>query len=93
MSMTVTDTKAVITASTRVRAYWQLLKPRLSMLVAFSSVFGYVLGNSGSLNSGIIAALFFGGFLVSGSAVIINQILEKDLDALMNRRSSDLRFP
>jgi protoheme IX farnesyltransferase len=29
--------------------------------------------------------LFLGGFLVSGGAVTINQILEKDVDAIMNR--------
>jgi len=85
MSTSVTDNKAIVRAPIKARAYLQMLKPRLSMLVAFSSVFGYVLGNTGSLNSGIVAALFFGGFLVSGSAVIINQILEKDLDALMKR--------
>ena len=30
-----------------------------------------------------LVMLFLGGFLLSGSSVIINQIIEKDLDRLM----------
>jgi protoheme IX farnesyltransferase len=63
-----------------------LLKPRLSFLVAFSSAFGYVLGFSGAgINYTVLAFLSLGGFLVSGSAVTINQILEIDYDKKMDR--------
>ena len=66
------------------RAYLELIKPRLSFLVAFSSGFGYLLGTS-SFNWGVFTLLFIGGFLVSGASIIINQIKEKDLDKLMTR--------
>lgn len=69
----------------RLRLYAELLKPRLSFLVAFSSVFGYVLGSTGTLNWTSLLMLGLGGFLISGAAVTINQILEKDLDRLMTR--------
>ncbi len=69
----------------RVPAYIELLKPRLSMLVAFSSVFGFILGTAGTLNWMTLVMLGLGGFLVSGASVTINQILEKDLDLLMTR--------
>ncbi|GJM28922.1 MAG: protoheme IX farnesyltransferase [Cyclobacteriaceae bacterium] len=69
----------------RVRAYTELLKPRLSFLVAFSSVFGYFLGTSGILNWPALFMLGLGGFLVSGASVTINQIIERDLDGLMSR--------
>jgi protoheme IX farnesyltransferase len=72
-------------AAERARAYVELLKPRLSLLVAFSSVFGFVLGSSGSLNWFSLIMLGVGGFLVSGASVTINQILEIDLDRLMAR--------
>lgn len=69
----------------RLRCYVELLKPRLSFLVAFSSVFGYVLGTSGTLNWSALFMLGLGGFLVSGASVTINQIIERDLDGLMSR--------
>jgi len=68
----------------KARAYWELLKFRLSFLVAFSCGFGYVLA-SPQVNWVTLAMLFLGGFLLSGSSVIINQIIEKDLDSLMTR--------
>ena len=66
------------------RAFLELLKFRLSFLVAFSCAFGFVLA-SPSTNWITQAMLFLGGFLLSGSSVIINQIIEKDLDKLMVR--------
>ena len=69
----------------RLRSYVELLKPRLSFLVAFSSVFGYVLGSVGAINWPTLCMLGLGGFFISGASVGINQILEKDLDALMSR--------
>jgi len=68
----------------KARAYWELLKFRLSFLVAFSCGFGYVLAST-EVNWVTLAMLFLGGFLLSGSSVIINQIIEKDLDRLMVR--------
>ena len=68
----------------KARAYWELLKFRLSFLVAFSCAFGYVLA-SPQVNWGTLLMLFLGGFLLSGASVIINQIIEKDLDRLMVR--------
>ena len=57
---------------------------RLSLLVAFSSAFGYTLGST-NFNWQVLITLFIGGFLVSGSSITINQIIEKDLDKLMKR--------
>lgn len=68
----------------KISAFTELLKMRLSFLVAFSSGFGYLLGMT-SFNWTIFSALFFGGFFISGAAVTVNQILEKDYDKLMNR--------
>lgn len=69
---------------TKVRAYWELLKFRLSFLVAFSCAFGYVLG-SPHIDWFNLIMLFVGGLLMSGGSSAINQILEKDLDKLMTR--------
>ena len=69
----------------KIGAYVALLKPRLSLLVAFSSAFGYILAVSGPINFTVLAVLVISGFLLSGSAVTINQILERELDKRMKR--------
>ena len=69
----------------KAKAYIALLKARLSFLVAFSSGFGYILGHNGPFDWGDFVMLCFGGFLVSGSAVTINQVIERDYDKLMSR--------
>jgi protoheme IX farnesyltransferase len=78
------DLTGVAFAAAKGRAYWELLKPRLSFLVAFSCAFGFVLA-SPTVNWTTLIMLFFGGFLLSGGSVVINQIIEKDLDKLMTR--------
>ncbi len=72
----------------KAKAYFELVKFRLSFLVAFSSAFGFVLGSKGGLDWQSLMILSFGGFLVSGAAIIINQVIEKDLDKLMKRTES-----
>lgn len=54
------------------------------MLVAFSSAFGFTLASS-NLNWTTLTMLFIGAFLLSGSSIAINQVIEKDLDKLMIR--------
>lgn len=68
----------------KAKALGELVKFRLSFLVAFSCIFGYILATP-RIDWTILTMLFIGGFLFSGSAVTINQIIEKDLDALMDR--------
>ncbi len=77
------DTFQIITI--KAKAFIELLKIRLSMLVAFSCAFGYVLANKGNVNWEVLLMLTLGGFLLSGASVGINQIIEKDLDKVMTR--------
>jgi protoheme IX farnesyltransferase len=69
---------------TKARAYFQLLKFRLSFTVAFSSAIGYILG-ARELSWSRALLVMLGGLLVTGSANIINQVFEKDLDKMMHR--------
>ncbi|RZJ95299.1 MAG: protoheme IX farnesyltransferase [Hymenobacter sp.] len=69
---------------TKARAYFQLLKFRLSLTVAFSSAIGYMLG-AREISWSRALLVMLGGLLVTGSANIINQVFEKDLDKLMHR--------
>ena len=68
-------------------AYYELLKPRLSYLVAFSSAFGFLLGTEGSVDVIKLISISLGAFLISGSAVTINQVIERKLDVLMKLTS------
>ena len=67
-----------------IRVYLEMVKMRLSLLVACSSGFGYTLG-AVNFSWTVFAMLFIGGFLISGASITINQIIEKDLDKLMKR--------
>jgi protoheme IX farnesyltransferase len=70
----------------RVGAYKDLIKFRLSALVTFSAVFGFILGDSGVIFSwGKFFALMVGGFLISGASGAANEIWERDIDKLMKR--------
>jgi protoheme IX farnesyltransferase len=72
---------------TKTRAYWQLLKFRLSLTVAFSGALGYWLGAAAPTWQQA-SLLLLGSLLVTGAANIINQVLEKDLDKLMRRTAA-----
>lgn len=69
----------------KVKPYFELIKFRLSFLVAFSCAFGYMLGVQGAIDWLNLVMLSLGGLLVSGSSITINQILEKDYDSVMKR--------
>lgn len=70
----------------RFGAYKDLIKFRLSALVTFSAVFGFILGDSGVMFSwGKFFALMVGGFLISGASGAANEIWERDIDKLMKR--------
>ena len=80
-------TKTVVrpTLGDRVRAYAELMKLRLSLLVAFSAAFGYVLAVLGPMDGVVLTILCVSGFLLSGASTTINQIQERDVDGLMKR--------
>ncbi|MBE7172963.1 MAG: protoheme IX farnesyltransferase [Williamsia sp.] len=63
-----------------------LVKFSLSFMVVFSSVICYLLSPKIiEFNWKMIILLFAGGFLITGSANTINQVVERETDALMKR--------
>ena len=72
----------------KARDYFQLIKFTLSFLVVFSAVISYLLAPNVQFDFIQVLFLFTGGLLVTGSSNAINQILEKDTDALMKRTAS-----
>ena len=74
------------TLASKVRDYMMLIKFSLSFMVVFSAVVSYLLApNIVQYNWGMIMLLFLAGLLVTGSANAVNQVVEKDTDALMKR--------
>ena len=72
----------------RLKDYLQLVKLSLSIMVVFSSVMSFALtkGSESYVSFWkMIFLLFAGGMLVTGSANAINQVVEKDTDAMMKR--------
>lgn len=62
----------------------EITKARLAVSVVFSSIAGYLLG-AYEINPSSILLLAFGGYCMVGASNAYNQVIEKDLDALMKR--------
>ena len=67
-----------------IKSLYDLTKFRLSLSVVFSSFISYMLGYK-EFDIKVLLLLMFGGFFVVAASNIYNQIIEKDLDALMVR--------
>ncbi len=85
---TIAGSKSFALAS-KVKDYFQLIKFTLSFMVVFSTVVSFLIApyeqiyTRNTLLS--VLLLFVAGLCITGSANTINQVLEKDTDALMAR--------
>ncbi len=64
--------------------YWELTKPRLSMLSVITAIVGY-LAALPVREPGVLASLIFGTSLAAGGAAALNQWMERVADAKMVR--------
>lgn len=62
-----------------------LVKFRLSMFVVFSAVLAFMVSTRMTFTWMEILVLGLGGFLITGAANALNEVLEKDYDRLMRR--------
>lgn len=74
--------------ASKAKDYFLLIKFTLSFMVVFSTVVSYLLAPNIRFDLLQVLLLFAGGMLVTGSANAINQILEKDTDAMMKRTAN-----
>lgn len=65
----------------------EITKAGLAVSVLFSSIAGYLLGfsNSHPFSWTVLLMLSIGGYCMVGASNAFNQVIEKDLDALMDR--------
>ena len=78
------DLVATSSSGTPWALFKEITKFRLSISVLFSSLAGYALGAEHP-DLKILLLLALGGYCMVGASNVFNQIIEKDLDALMDR--------
>lgn len=78
------DTVNATSFSTIFTDFKEITKARLAVSVVFSSIAGYFLG-AYEISLVSVLLLAFGGYCMVGASNAYNQIIEKDLDALMSR--------
>ncbi len=87
-STNLTQTSTSFILASKVKDYFLLIKFTLSFTVVFSCVICYLLAPKVvNYDWGMIVILFLAGMLVTGSANAINQAVEKETDAMMQRTS------
>ena len=64
--------------------FFEITKSRLSISVVFSSITGYLLATE-TVDTLHILYLFLGGFCMVGASNTLNQVIERDYDAIMKR--------
>lgn len=80
LSLTQVDTAKVSV----IQDFKEITKMRLALSVVFSSVAGYLLGVE-TVSWVTLLLLAIGGYFMVGASNAFNQIIERDLDALMDR--------
>jgi len=78
------STKSSILKASAITDFKEITKMGLSISVVFSAIAGYLLGAE-TINFTTLTLLAFGGYFMVGASNAYNQIIERDLDALMDR--------
>src|SRR6266498_403743 len=84
-STATTGPVARLSARSRVAAYVELTKPRITSLIVLTSAAGFCLGSPGPLNYVLLLHAMIGIALLSSGLGTLNQYIERDLDRLMRR--------
>jgi len=63
----------------------ELTKPRITAMVVLTALVGFVTAGDEPIRGAALAAALLGTGLVAAGAAVLNQVLERDTDALMDR--------
>lgn len=77
-----------LTIPQKAKAYIALTKFRLAMFVSFSASFGYAMAAKETFSLWHLFIITLGGYLITSGANALNQIFEKEYDALMKRTAN-----
>lgn len=67
------------------RAFIELTKPRITLMVVITAAIGFFLGGKGISSYVLLAETLLGTALTSGGAAVLNHYLERDVDSKMKR--------
>src|SRR3954469_387400 len=70
---------------TRIGDFYELTKPRMNMLVVITTMVGFCIASRNGMNWLRLLNTVIGTFLTASSASVLNQLIERNLDALMPR--------
>ena len=76
---------AVASPRSRLADLFVFTKVRVNVLVVATTFGGYFMASPDGMNLAVLAATVIGTALVAGGAAALNQISERDIDALMDR--------
>jgi len=79
------DAEALPLARASAADWLELTKPRITVMVVFTAMVGFVVASPASPWSGLLTAALVGTGLVAGGASVLNMVIERDTDALMHR--------
>lgn len=85
MSEKVENNKFLVAVCDKMDDIKLLVKFRLTVFVVFSAVLSYIVSTKVQFAWIEVAILSLGGFLITASANILNEVLEKEYDKLMRR--------
>ena len=63
----------------------KLTKPKLLLLVLITTIAGFYLGSEGLPDTRLMSITLIGTTFVAAGALVLNQYIERDLDAIMKR--------
>jgi protoheme IX farnesyltransferase len=66
-------------------AYYELVKPRVLLMVLITALAGFYLGAGIAFEYGLALKMLFGVALSAGGTLALNQYFERDTDAIMER--------
>jgi protoheme IX farnesyltransferase len=82
------DRHAVTGTRSRAADFVTLTKPRLNLLVLFTTLGGLYLASPDGVSTTLLVHTLVGTALVAGGAAALNQVWERDTDRLMRRTST-----
>jgi protoheme IX farnesyltransferase len=73
------------TAARRLADFFELTKPRVVLMILLTAFVGFYIGSGEVPNYLRLLQMLFGTGLAAGGTLALNQFMERDTDALMNR--------
>ena len=77
-----------LSVSARLADFWEMTKPGITLMVVLTAGLGFLLAEQGSFQFLLLLHTLIGTGLVSAGGSVLNHVLERDTDALMERTAN-----